>query len=89
MIEVIKQGHFIMECDKCGCEFTYNLSDLSSTDYIDCPCCGKSLYHKKNKNDSGDEFFKVIKAIQETGKADFSEVGIPTYKIWSKGENNK
>lgn len=87
MIEVIKQGNarFTMECDKCGCEFTYNLSDLNCFDNINCPCCGKSLHHigyKKNKKaDSGDEFFKTIKAIQETGKADFSKASIPTYKI--------
>ena len=47
MIKIIEQGQktFIRTCDKCGCKFQYDLSDLSGLDYISCPCCHTTLIH--------------------------------------------
>ena len=55
MIKIIKAGQkeFIGFCDRCGCEFTYELDDLKlscSSDKVNCPTCGKDYYHStKNK----------------------------------------
>lgn len=47
MIKIIEQGQktFIRTCDRCGCKFQYDLSDLSGLDYISCPCCHNTLAH--------------------------------------------
>lgn len=47
MIKIIEQGQktFIKTCDRCGCKFQYDLSDLSGLDYINCPCCHTTLTH--------------------------------------------
>ena len=47
MIKIIEQGQktFIRTCDRCGCKFQYDLSDLSGLDYISCPCCYTTLTH--------------------------------------------
>lgn len=47
MIKIIEQGQktFTMTCDRCGCKFQYDLSDLCGLDYISCPCCYTSLKH--------------------------------------------
>ena len=47
MIKIIEQGQktFIRTCDRCGCKFQYDLSDLSGLDYISCPCCHTTLVH--------------------------------------------
>ena len=47
MIKVIEQGQktFIRTCDRCGCKFQYDLSDLSGLEYISCPCCHNTLIH--------------------------------------------
>ena len=47
MIKIIEQGQktFIRTCDRCGCRFQYDLSDLSGLDYISCPCCNTTLVH--------------------------------------------
>ena len=47
MIKIIEQGQktFIRTCDRCGCKFQYDLSDLSGLDYINCPCCHTTLIH--------------------------------------------
>ena len=47
MIKIIEQGQktFIRTCDRCGCKFQYDLSDLSGLEYISCPCCHNSLVH--------------------------------------------
>lgn len=47
MIKIIEQGQktFIRTCDRCGCKFQYDLSDLSGLDYISCPCCHTTLTH--------------------------------------------
>lgn len=45
MIKVIKEGKtdFRKTCDKCGCIFEYDLSDINDGK-IECPCCKKSFY---------------------------------------------
>ena len=47
MIKIIEKGQkiFIRTCDRCGCKFQYDLSDLSGLDYISCPCCYTTLTH--------------------------------------------
>lgn len=47
MIKIIEQGQktFIRTCDRCGCKFQYDLSDLSGSDYISCPYCHNTLTH--------------------------------------------
>ena len=46
MIEVIKHGKkkFTATCDNCGCEFTYELSDLDNS-ILYCPDCGHRYCH--------------------------------------------
>lgn len=47
MIKIIEQGQktFIKTCDRCGCKFQYDLSDLSGLDFISCPYCHTTLTH--------------------------------------------
>lgn len=47
MIKIIKEGQkaFTRTCDRCGCKFQYDLSDLSGLDYISCPYCHTTLAH--------------------------------------------
>ena len=47
MIKIIEKGQktFVRICDRCGCKFQYDLSDLSGLEYISCPCCHNSLVH--------------------------------------------
>ena len=47
MIKIIEKGQktFIRTCDRCGCKFQYDLSDLSIVDHIICPCCNTTLVH--------------------------------------------
>lgn len=47
MIKIIEQGQktFTRTCDRCGCKFQYDLSDLIGLDYISCPCCHTTLVH--------------------------------------------
>lgn len=47
MIKILEEGQktFTRTCDRCGCKFQYDLSDLSGTDYISCPCCYTTLTH--------------------------------------------
>ena len=47
MIKIIEQGQktFIRTCDRCGCKFQYDLSDLSVVDHIICPYCNTTLVH--------------------------------------------
>lgn len=48
-VKIIKQGQteFHGFCKWCGCEFTYEISDLklSAVDKVSCPTCGKDYYH--------------------------------------------
>lgn len=51
MVKIIKHGQkeFYATCDMCGCEFTYELSDLKlscALNKVACPTCGKEYYHK-------------------------------------------
>lgn len=50
MIKITKPGQkeFHGFCKWCGCEFTYEISDLklsATSDKLDCPTCGKTYYH--------------------------------------------
>ncbi len=47
MIKILEKGQqtFTRTCDRCGCKFQYDLSDLSGLDYISCPCCHTTLTH--------------------------------------------
>ena len=47
MIKIIEQGQktFTRTCDRCGCKFQYDLSDLGGLDYISCPCCHTTITH--------------------------------------------
>lgn len=47
MIKIIKAGQkeFYAFCTHCGCEFTYELSDLNLSNNIKCPTCGRYYYH--------------------------------------------
>lgn len=51
MIKIIEQGQktFTRTCDRCGCKFQYDLSDLSGLDYIDCPYCHTTITHVGSK----------------------------------------
>lgn len=56
MIKIIKSGkkEFHAICPSCGCEFTYEMEDLSGKDYIGaldyvkCPECGMPISHLMN-----------------------------------------
>lgn len=47
MIKIIKPGkkEFTAICGKCGCEFTYELSDLICSSSVPCPECHEEYYH--------------------------------------------
>lgn len=47
MIKIIEQGQktFTRTCDRCGCKFQYDLSDLSGLDFISCPYCHTTITH--------------------------------------------
>jgi hypothetical protein len=50
MIKITKPGQkeFHGFCKWCGCEFTYEISDLklsATSDKVSCPTCGKDYYH--------------------------------------------
>ena len=50
MIKITKPGQkeFHGFCKWCGCEFTYEISDLklsATSDKLDCPTCGKTYHH--------------------------------------------
>ena len=47
MIKIIKDGRkeFVGNCDMCGCEFSYDISDVAFTS-VPCPCCGHHYVHK-------------------------------------------
>lgn len=48
--KIIKEGRndFIAECDVCGCEFSYQLTDITLNSVV-CPTCGHYIVHKLNK----------------------------------------
>ena len=47
MIKIIKDGQkkFIGNCNTCGCQFSYELNDISLGTVL-CPCCGGYCAHK-------------------------------------------
>lgn len=48
-IKILKEGQtkFTGFCSYCGCEFIYELEDITASDLITCPCCGKLILHVK------------------------------------------
>ena len=55
-IKVTKPGQkeFHGFCKWCGCEFTYEISDLklsATSDKVSCPTCGKDYYHPSMAQD--------------------------------------
>lgn len=55
-IKITKPGQkeFHGFCKWCGCEFTYEISDLklfATGDKLDCPTCGKTYYHSSMVQD--------------------------------------
>ena len=55
MIKIIKDGQkeFTAKCSTCGCEFSYQLTDIGLSS-VRCPCCGNHVSHKGFKNDTHD-----------------------------------
>ena len=74
MIKIIEEGQktFIRTCDRCGCKFQYDLSDLSGLDYLCCPYCHTTLTHigpqtkKVGPNDTD---------LSKTNKIDWIDTG--------------
>lgn len=68
MIKIIEQGQktFTRTCDRCGCKFQYDLSDLSGLDYINCPFCHTTLTHVGPKAVKMD-LDKTNKTVGNTG----------------------
>lgn len=69
MIKIIEQGQktFIRTCDRCGCKFQYDLSDLSGLEYISCPCCHNTLIHMGPKTAKID--------LDKSNKVDWIDTG--------------
>lgn len=59
MIEVIKHGKkkFTATCSNCGCEFTYELSDMHPLGGVDCPDCGRYVVHQSTNLNNSDLYF--------------------------------
>ena len=53
MMKIIKEGQkeFIAKCSTCGCEFSYQLTDIKLGSIV-CPCCGHYVAHKEFKESS-------------------------------------
>ena len=53
MMKIIKEGQkeFIAKCSTCGCEFSYQLTDIKLGSIV-CPCCGHYVAHKEFKEPS-------------------------------------
>lgn len=60
MIKIIEKGkkEFITRCSRCGCKFSYELSDLQffgvTTEGVCCPTCEVRIYHKEIKEEVSD-----------------------------------
>ena len=69
MIKIIEKGQktFIRTCDRCGCKFQYDLSDLSGSDYVSCPYCHTTLIHIGPKTTKID--------LDKTNKIDWIDTG--------------
>ena len=49
-IKIIKQGKtkFTAYCDRCGCEFTYEMEDVVG-EIVRCPCCKNHIVHTNSR----------------------------------------
>jgi len=54
MIKIIKDGEdeFVAKCPTCGCEFSYELMDISIGLQVECPCCGYYVPHIVKRDNS-------------------------------------
>lgn len=58
MKTILKSGFksFVASCNKCGCKFKYELSDID-TGFVNCPECDNDVFHSINnvtkENNSG------------------------------------
>jgi len=54
MIKIIKDGQkeFIAKCNTCGCEFSYELMDISIGSQVECPYCGHYVPHVLKRGNS-------------------------------------
>lgn len=77
MIKVIEEGQtiFTRTCDRCGCKFQYDLSDLCGFDFIPCPHCHKSLAHV------GPKAIKID--LNKTNKTDTNQVNWDNIKTYT------
>ena len=54
MVKIIKKGQnkFLATCEKCGCQFEYELEDVVEYlgDSVGCPYCGTKYYHRIKDN---------------------------------------
>ncbi len=69
MIKMLEKGQktFTRTCDRCGCKFQYDLSDLGGLDYIDCPYCHTTITHV------GPKAIKIN--LGKTNKVDWIDTG--------------
>lgn len=75
MIKILEKGQqtFTITCDRCGCKFQYDLSDLigldyiSGLDYINCPFCHTTLIHVGPK--------EIKMDLGKTNKIDWIDTG--------------
>ena len=77
MIKILEKGQttFTRTCDRCGCKFQYDLSDLCGFDFIPCPHCHTSLAHvgpKANKID-----------LNKTNKTDTNQINFDNIKTYT------
>ena len=65
MITIIKPGKtkFSCTCTQCGCEFTYELEDISLSSFVICPTCGNYCYIGTNTSGTGIGWPKPGEAI--------------------------
>lgn len=68
MIKIIKPGkkEFIAICGKCGCEFTYELSDLSLNNYVPCPECHDGYLHPYQGQVFNDYSNTILSSVPKT-----------------------
>lgn len=61
MITILKKGRikeFVHVCSDCGCEYTYDATDIQQMDlsedkYVNCPFCGSANDIKGDKEHEG------------------------------------
>ena len=51
-MKIIKPGKksFIATCRVCGCKFEYTIDELTASNCVYCPECGRYVYHEDQPN---------------------------------------